>query len=100
MSSSGLSLFVGVDIIHRLSVAVRLFDIFTGETVRSPLKVTIPDLRLEAFRAASDSTYRFVITNGDVPTGGPFDIQVEIPSGEYEARDPARPAPPSPRCSC
>jgi hypothetical protein len=87
MSTGALSLFLGVDVVHRLAVAVRFFDIFTRDTVQVPLTVTIPALRLRAFRAESDSTYRFVITNREVPAGGPFDILVETPGGEYEARE-------------
>jgi hypothetical protein len=81
-------LFVPVDIIHRLGVAVRLFDIFTGETVRVPMSVAIPELRLQAFHSEGDNTYRVLVTNRDVPAGGPFEIQVEVSSGEYEALEP------------
>src|SRR5205085_1934348 len=81
------SLFTRVELSHRLAVAVRYFDIFTGETVRLPLTVTIPALRLEAFHAGSDDTYRFIVHNRDVPTGGPFDIEVDNLRGEYEARE-------------
>jgi hypothetical protein len=82
------SLFTPVTLVHRLAVAVRFFDIFTGETVRTPLTVTIPALRLQAFHAATDDTYRFVVHNRDVPAGGPFDIAVDILRSEYEAREP------------
>lgn len=87
MSTSALALFVDVEIIHRLGVAVRLFDIFTGETVRVPLIVTIPVLRWTAIHAATDDTYRFVVTNRDIPGGPPFAIEVEAPGKEYEARE-------------
>jgi len=82
------SQFSPIELTHRLAVAARFFDIFTGETVRAPLKVSIPALRLEAFHATSDDTYRFLVSNRDVPGGGPFDISVEIPRNEYEAREP------------
>jgi hypothetical protein len=88
MSTGVLALFVDVEIIHRLGVAVRLFDIFTRETVRVPLIVTLPVLRWTAIHAATDDTYRFVVTNRDIPGGPPFDIEVEAPNGEYEAREP------------
>ncbi len=80
------SRFMPVEIVHRLAVAVRFFDIFTGETVRIPLIVTIPDLRLQAFHAVTDDTYRFVVTNRDLPAAGTYEIAVDISGGEYEAR--------------
>jgi hypothetical protein len=87
--SSGVTTqpFVSVDLVHRLGFAVRFFDIFTGETIAVPLVVTLPDLRWSAFRAGRDDTYRFVVSNREIPAGGPFDIRVEIPGGEYEARE-------------
>jgi hypothetical protein len=88
MSSGASSLFIPVEITHRLAVAVRFIDIFTGEPVRLPLTVTIPALRLKAFHSLPDDTYRFIITNRDVPAGGPFDIEVEVPRDEYAAREP------------
>jgi len=87
MSSSAI--FVPVNVVHRLAVAVRLFDIFTGETVRTPMTLAIPELRARAFRA-SDNTYRFQFTNRDVPSGGPFTLTIEVPSGEYESREPTQ----------
>lgn len=85
---SDSALFIPVQIAHRLGIAVRLFDFFTGETVRVPMTLSIPDLRIEAFRADTDHTFRFLFTNRDVPAGGPFAIQADIPGGEYEAREP------------
>ena len=79
------TLFVGVDLIHRLCIAVRFSDMFTGETVDTPMSVTIPSLRLAAFRADTDFTYRFVVTNRDIPVAAAADLQVEIPGGEYRA---------------
>lgn len=87
MSANTFPLFVGVDIIHRLGVAVRFFDIFSGETVLAPLQVSIPAVRWTAFHAETDGTYRFVVTNEDVPTLLNADIEVLIPGEEYESRE-------------
>jgi hypothetical protein len=88
MSTIALSLFTGIEITHRLGIAVRFFDIFTGESVTVPLRAAIPELRWTAFHSAADNTYRFLVTNADVPPGGPFEIEVEAAGGEYEAREP------------
>lgn len=73
---------------HRLAIAYQFADAFTGLLVRSPLVVTIPELRWTAVRSEQDFTYRFVVTNQDVPTGGPYDVVVTSTAGDYVALDP------------
>jgi hypothetical protein len=67
---------------HRLGVAIRFIDVFTGEVIRVPLQVSAPAQNWQAVRRAQDATYRFVFSEVSVPTGS-FDIDVEAPGGEY-----------------
>lgn len=73
---------------HRLGVAMRFLDVFTGRPVRVPLAVTVP---AEGWRAVAreDATYRFVFTEREVPAGL-FDVEVEAPGGEYVSHVPVR----------
>ena len=73
---------------HQLAIAYQFTDAFTGLVVRTPLAVTIPELRWTALRSEQDFTYRFVVTNQDVPAGGPFDVVVAAPLGDYVALEP------------
>lgn len=77
-----------VDIQHRLGFALRFEDIFdrpaTTSTVpvRTPLDVSIPTLRWQAFFAASDSTYRFRFGPNDT-IAGTHAVQVTSLDGSY-----------------
>jgi hypothetical protein len=74
-------------VIHRLSFACLFTDEFTDAPVRSPLSVTIPQLRLTAFRSEREATYRFQVTNADVPTG-PVDVAVSSLLQDYASFEP------------
>lgn len=81
--------------VHRLAVVLQFIDAFTGAIVSAPLSVSIPTpgavLRPPtpwlARRDSGDSTYRFIATNADVPTGT-FDVAVEAAGGEYVNLEP------------
>lgn len=67
---------------RRLGAVLRFTDVFTHTVLQIPLRVTIPQLGWEAFRSASDATYRFSVI-GDLPTAQDYDVEVEAPGGEY-----------------
>lgn len=68
---------------HELAIALRFEDVFTGEAVRAPLEVSIPELRWEAMRGR-DETYRFV-TGITRPPPGSYGVEVVSPTGEYRS---------------
>ena len=90
---------------HHLVVALRFVDVFTPRPVEppppertiepappvrsfdTPLRVTIPELGWKAVHRATDSTYRFVVTEANVPTGT-FRVIVEDPDQRYVNHSP------------
>jgi hypothetical protein len=88
-------------VVHRLAVALRFVDAFTGTSVRAPLAVSISALGWSALGVESDSTYRFLVTNAAAVPAGTFDVAVTAPGGEYvnwesiQVQLP-RPSPPHP----
>jgi hypothetical protein len=74
-------------LVHRLAAALRFVDAFTGTPVRVRLAVSIPARRWRALRVAADATYRFVVTDADVPAGV-FDVAVTAPGGKYVNWEP------------
>lgn len=68
---------------HGLAIALQFEDIFTGEPVRAPLQVSIPELRWKAVRGG-DGTYRFVSGISQPPPGS-YEVEVVSPTGEYRS---------------
>lgn len=83
---------------HRLAVAFRFVDAFTGAPITLPLDVRVetiappypemPRLPWTARRAA-DGTYRLFASNATLPPVGAVDVVVSAPGGEYADREPA-----------
>jgi hypothetical protein len=73
--------------LHRLAVALRFVDAFTDTPVRVPLAVSIPAQAWPARYGGSDATYRFLVTNADLPAGT-FAVTVTAPGGEYVNWEP------------
>ena len=67
---------------HRLAIALRFVDVFTGRPVENALRVAIPGQRWEAVYCATDSTYRFLMTASPVSSGA-FQVVVEDPEQIY-----------------
>lgn len=72
---------------HRLAIALRFFDVFTGKTVEAPLRVTVPAHGWEAIHRTSDATYRFLVTEAIVPSGT-FHVFVEDTDQTYTNHEP------------
>jgi hypothetical protein len=67
---------------HRLGVALQFVDAFTGQVVRSPLRVRFPALGLEAIRAADD-TYRLIVPDPPLPPPPPALFDVDVQGDDY-----------------
>lgn len=89
---------------HRLAMAMRFVDVFTGATILLPLDVRIevlaayagmPRLPWRAVRAA-DGTYRFLTSVNTVPPVAAVSVVVTAPGGEYLDLEPAPVALPRP----
>ena len=82
---------------HRLAVALRCVDAFTGALVTVPLDVRVetlasyPDMPRLPWRAqrATDGTYRLLTTNETQPPAAAVDVVVTAPDGEYLDLEPA-----------
>jgi hypothetical protein len=70
-----------ISVRHTLAVSLLFEDIFSDSPVRAPLEVRIPALDWRAV-SATDGTYRFVHTLGELPTGS-FDVEVVAPGEQY-----------------
>lgn len=68
---------------HRLAVALRFVDVFTRRPIDASLLVTIPELGWEAVHCATDSTYRFLVTEADIPSVSNLEVHVEDPGHVY-----------------
>jgi hypothetical protein len=68
---------------HRLAVALRFVDVFTRRPIDASLRVTIPELGWEAVHCATDSTYRFLVTEADILSGTNLAVIVEDPGHIY-----------------
>lgn len=81
---------------HRLLGVVRFVDVFTGEPVRVPLRVTVPALEQRLLFCASDETYRFVVADDRAVAPDSYRIEVVADSGEYRQFEPLEIALPKP----
>lgn len=81
---------------HRLAIAYRFIDVFTGAVIAEPLRVTIPGRNWSAYRSARDYTYRFLVSNGEEVPAGVFDVEVAASGREYLGLEPIQAALPVP----
>lgn len=96
------TLFLRPSIRHELAVAVRFVDAFTGKPIDVPLDVRATTLPLPlplpparppnvpwiARRHPEDSTYRFLVSDGESMPSGPLEVTVTDPSGAYANLEP------------
>lgn len=71
---------------HRLGVALQFVDAFTGQVVRSPLRVRFPALGLDAIRAVDD-TYRLIVADPPLPPPPPALFDVDVQGEDYVLLD-------------
>lgn len=98
MTAPGFAPISHPSVRHRLAVALRFVDAFTGTLITLPLDVRVetiapayvgmPRLPWRAQRAV-DGSYRLLATNGTQPPVGPIDVVVSAPGEEYLDLEPA-----------
>lgn len=71
----------------QLVVALRFVDVFTRRPIDTPLHVTIPELGWKAVHSPTDSTYRFLVTEAEIPGGPDYAVLVEDPDQRYVSHE-------------